>query len=113
MVNCLWTCLIMFELVTSVVMQNISKTRFVRESDENYPKHVLHLYGENKPAMKRNEVVLNDLPSKRYIIEANDKIPGNCKQPLALIQAAQNQNQTNIGGLAKLLKLKIKSNYNS
>ena len=30
-----------------------------------------------------------------YLIETNDKIPDNCKYPLALIQAAQNQNQTN------------------
>ena len=36
-----------------------------------------------------------------YTIEANGKIPGNCKYPLA-----QNQMQTNTGGLAKLLKLK-------
>ena len=57
--------------------------------------------------MKRTEVVLIDLPGKLYTIEANDKIPGNCKYPLALIQAAQNQKQTNTGGLAKLLKLKI------
>ena len=42
-----------------------------------------------------------------YIIEANDKIPDNCKYPLALIQTAQNQKQTNTGRLAKLLKLKI------
>ena len=43
---------------------------------------------------------------KLYTIEANDKIPANCKYPLALIQAAQNQIQTNTGALAKLLKLK-------
>ena len=43
---------------------------------------------------------------KLYTIEANDKIPGNCKYPLAFIQAAQNQIQTNTGRLVKLLKLK-------
>ena len=37
----------------------------------------------------------------------NDKIPGNCKHPLALIQAAQNQKETNKGSLVKVLKLKI------
>ena len=54
--------------------------------------------------MKRNEVVL---PDELYTIETNDKIPDNCKYALALIQVAQNKNQTNIGGLAKLLKLRI------
>ena len=57
--------------------------------------------------MKRNKAVLNELPGELYVIEVNDKIQDNCKYPLALIQAAQNQKQTNTGGLAKLLKLKI------
>ena len=57
--------------------------------------------------MKRNEVVLNELPGELYIMEVNDKIPDNCKYPLTLIQAAQNQKQTNTAGLAKLVKLKI------
>ena len=45
------------------------------------------------------------MPGELYIIETNDKIPDNCKY--ALIQAAQNQKQTNTGSLAKLLKIKI------
>ena len=39
--------------------------------------------------------------------EIDDKIPDNCKYPLATIHASQNQKQTNTGGLSKLLKLKI------
>ena len=57
--------------------------------------------------MKRHEAVLNDLFGEIYTIEANGKIAGNCKFPEALIQAAQNQKQTNKGSLVKLLKLKI------
>ena len=53
------------------------------------------MYAENEPAMKRNEAVLNKWPDELYIIETNNKIPHNCKYPLALIQAAQNQKQTN------------------
>ena len=88
-------------------IENLLKARFIRESDESYPKVALHMYAENKPAMKRNEAVLNELPGELYIIEANDKIPDNCKYPLPLIEAAKNQKQANTGGLAKLLKLKI------
>ena len=88
-------------------VENLRKARFICESDENYPKDTLHMYEENLPAMKRNEAVLNDLPGQLDTIEANDKIPDNCKYPLALIQAAENQKQTNTGGLGKLLKLKI------
>ena len=65
----------------------------------------MHIYAENEPAMKRNKAVVNDLPGELF----NDKFPGNCKYPAALIQASQNQKQTNKRGLAKLLKFKIGS----
>ena len=71
-------------------VKNLLKARFIRESDENYREDALHMYAENEPAIKRNEAVLNEFPSELYIMEANDKIPDNCKYPLALIQAAQN-----------------------
>ena len=87
--------------------EKLLKARFISESDENYPKDALHMYAENEPAMERNEAVLNDLPGELYTVEADDKVPDNCKYPLAMIEAAQNQKQTNKGGLAKLLKLKI------
>ena len=71
-------------------VENLLKESFIRESDENYPKDPLHMYAENEPVMKRHEAALNEFPGRLYIIEANDKIPDNCKYPLALIQAAQN-----------------------
>ena len=51
--------------------------------------------------MKRKEAALNEFSGELYTIEANDTIPDNCKYPLPLIKAAQNQKQTNAGGLAK------------
>ena len=65
------------------------------------------MYGENETAMERNEAVLNEFNAELYLTEANDEIPGNCKYLLTLTQGPQNQKQTNTGGLAKLLKLKI------
>ena len=80
------------------------KKRFVRDSDENYyQKDALHMYAENEPVIGRNEVVFNNLPGQLYTIGADDKIPDNCKYPLAMILAAQNQKQTNTGGLANCL----------
>ena len=73
-------------------------------------KMPLGMYVENEPTMKRNEVVLNNLTGELYTTKTNDKIPNNCKYPSAFIQATQNQKQTNTGGLAKLLKLKIGAN---
>ena len=86
-------------------VEKVHKTRFIHESNENYPKVVLHVYPENEHDIKRNEAVLNDLPGERHTIEPNDKIRH--KYPLAAIQAAQNQQNTNIGGLVKLFKIKI------
>lgn len=70
-------------------------------------KDALQMYAENEPAMGRNDAVLNDLPGELYTIEAHSKITDNCKHPLTEIKAARNLKQTNAGGLAKLLKVKI------
>ena len=103
----------MFILLNKVRVGNIKtdvekllKARFIHESDKSYPRNALDMYAEIAPAVKRNEVVLNDLPGEFYTIEASYKIPDNCKYLETLIQAAQNQKQTKTEGLAKLLKLK-------
>ena len=75
-------------------VENLLKERFIFESDENYPKDALDMDAENEPAMKRNEAVLKQMPGDLYEIQGNDKILDNCKYPLALILAAQNQKQT-------------------
>ena len=59
--------------------ENLLKARFIHESDENYPKAALYIYAKNESVMKRSEAVLNELPGELYRIEANDKIPDNCR----------------------------------
>ena len=61
------------------------------------------MFSKNERAIKRNEIILNDFPGKLYTLEANDKIPDNCKHPLETIQAAQNQKQTITGGYLSCL----------
>ena len=87
-------------------VENSLKARFIRESDENYPKDALHMYAENEPAIKWNEAVRNELPGGIYTIEANGEIQDNCKCPLPLLQATQNQTQTSRGDLAKFSQVK-------
>ena len=87
--------------------EKLLKARFISESDENYPKDALHMYTENKPAMERNEAVLNDFPGELYTVEADDKAADNCKYPLIMIEAAQNQKKTNTADLGKFIKFKI------
>ena len=89
-------------------VEQLLKLRSVCNCDENYYlKDALHMYGENEPAIRRKETVLNNLLGELYTIEADDKIPDNCNNSLAMIEAAPNQKQTNTGGLAKLLKWEI------
>ena len=63
------------------------------------------MYGENKTAMKKNEIVLNDwlgqLTQKRLMT----KTPDSCKYLLTLIKAVQNQKKASTGVPANLLKL--------
>ena len=99
------------DLLNKVRLDNTDDTKkllsgqvYTHESDENYLKDPLHMYVENKLALKRNEVVLNDLPGGLYTVEVNEKIPDNYKYPLATMKEPK---QTDTGGLAKLLKLKI------
>ena len=83
-------------------VEKLLKARFIQQHDKNDTKDALHMSTENEPAMKRNLAVLN-LPGDLHTMEGNDKIPDNCKYPLATIQAAENQKQKNAGSLAKLL----------
>ena len=74
---------------------------------ENYLNDSLHMYVENAPVVLINQTVPNKLPGKVYSIEANDKILDELRCPFFMIQAAQNQKQTNTGGLSKLLQFKF------
>ena len=87
--------------------EKLKKARFIDQSDEYCSSDVLHMYSENAPAVFGNQTVLSNLPGEFYSIESNEKIQNDCKYPFSMIQAAQNQKQTNTGGLGKLLLLKI------
>ena len=56
--------------------ENLLKARHIYQYDEDYPKDALHM---GEAAIKRNEIVLNDLPGGFCTIQADDKILDNCK----------------------------------
>lgn len=43
--------------------------------------------------MEKNEAILKDLTDELYIIEANEKIPGNCKYQAKLLQVVKIKNK--------------------
>ena len=67
------------------------------------------MFKYNEPAITGNEVVLHNLPCELYRIVVNDKIPENCKYPLATIQDTRNHRFSK----AALVKNWCKSNVNS
>ena len=48
-------------------VDDILKTRFVKQPDILYPYDTLLIYAENDPANRYNECKLNSLPSKIYL----------------------------------------------
>ena len=66
-ITCLLTCLIKFELVTLMtICKNYLRQYIWRNLMKSWSQDVLHMYAENEPAIRRNEVVWNGLPGNIY-----------------------------------------------
>ena len=83
---------------------SILKSRFVLPT-ESYPKDALHIFAENAPANIHNVNLLNSINSERYSITAIDSIPKNVAP--SKIEKALNRSQSETGGLAGTLELKV------
>ena len=86
-------------------VENVLRSRFVNKDNPLYPIEALHIFAENSPAKVHNETMLNNLPTTLISIEAEDDIPRNCRS--ADIMEAKNRRQSETGGLALLLELKV------
>ena len=64
-------------------VENLFQARFISESNKNYPKDALHRYAGNEPTMKWKDAVASNLLGELYTIDGDNKIPVNCKYPLA------------------------------
>ena len=80
------------------------KSRFVLPT-ESYPKHALHIFAENAPANIHNVNLLNSINSEMYSITAIDSIPKSVA--LSKIEKVLNRCQSETGGLAGTLELKV------
>ena len=83
---------------------SILKSRFVLPT-ESYPKDVLHIFAENAPANIHNVNLLNSINSEICSITVIDSIPKNVA--LCKIEKVLNRSQSETGGLAGTLELKI------
>ena len=83
------------------------KARFTNETADNYPHNVVHVFAENYPTVAHNKKIPDTLPGELHRVNAIDNIPADSKDPFQSILSAQNRKQTNTGGLAKCLELKV------
>ena len=65
------------------------------------------MFGKNYPTVVHNKKILDTFPGELCRVNAIDNIPADCKYHLQCIASAQNRKQTDIGGLAKSLELKV------
>ena len=72
------------------------KSQFLQQSERQHPYHALHIFAENDPANRCNEIMLSALPDRSISIPGKDKIPKNCNVSDAL--KAQKRKQSETGG---------------
>lgn len=71
----------------------------------DYLIHVLHVFAENAIAKKNNNNLLIQLTRRLISIPSKDEVPKNCNA--SDMSEVQNRKQSETGGLAILLKLKV------
>ena len=98
----------MFASVISIkILKSVIEIKIYKSIFKNYPHDALHMYEESAPTVLRSESVLNNLPGEVYSIEADDISLDDFRYPFSVIQAAQDQRETNTECLVMLLQLKI------
>ena len=84
----------------------VLKSRFVNLDDHNYPEQALHIFPEDGSVSAHNLMMLNKLPGDLF---ATDTIPCISGFTQCQIMATQSRRQSESGGLARLLTLKLES----
>ena len=89
----------------SIENESLIKSRFIEQSNPNYPHGALHIFAENAPAHAHNKQMLDRLTSHCVQIEAIDELPKDVSS--ARIDARRNAKQSETGGLARILEIKL------
>ena len=87
------------------VDEKLLKSHFIKLNDDNYPHDALHIFAENKPCQEHNRNMLNSNQNSLRSISAIDDLPKKVSKDV--IEKALNRNQSETGGLAKILEIKI------
>ena len=79
-------------------------TRIIKKSDDNYPYDALHIWAENEPVDKYNELKLEMIKRPLVTLIAHDEYPAMASQ--SDVQKALARNRSETGGLDYKIKLK-------
>ena len=85
--------------------EQLLKSKFIENTDINYPVDALHIFAENEPARCHNKNMLNRIDNPSVLLEATDQIPQGV--PNYVYDKILNLSQGKTGGLAYKLVLKI------
>ena len=85
--------------------EHLLRSRFISKNSPDYPIEALHLLAENRPVLQHSQAMLDKLEGMSFLIPAIDEIPKNVTQ--RLVEDAQNRKQSETGGFALNLALKI------
>ena len=78
---------------------------FLIATDINYPSEALYTFSENKLSQLHNSVMLDMNENTLYTLPVIDEFTNNVDN--SVINRALNQNQSETGGLAGLLDIKV------
>ena len=86
-------------------IEEVIKLHFNDKNDPCYPGNILHIFAENARVKRHNHNQLKHIPGQLITILAKNDVPKNSK--ISDIREAQNRKQSETGGLASLLELKV------
>ena len=86
-------------------VEDVINLRFIDKNDPCYPGNILHIFAENAPVKRHNDNQLKHILGQLVTIPAKDEVPKNSK--ISDIKEAQNRKQSETGGVASLLELKV------
>ena len=85
--------------------EELLQSRFISQTDLNYPVNAMHIWTENSPVCLRNEKMLETLTEPLHVINALDVLPKNVS--VSVIDKAFNRSQSQTDGLARVLSIKV------
>ena len=88
-------------------VESLLRQRFIEPGSVDYSHDALHIFGENEPANKHNEEMLNRISGPSIQVAAIDEFPQEYNIPTSDLRNLQNAKLSNTGELIYILIVKI------